>query len=154
LFKSHDCHEGISLSEITAEAGTTDQTERGSHLYLVMCPIQLLLLSNLSPVEYAWYATHRPGKVFRQVVFSELQSVQSRLAAESRFISARQEINAHPEKKTKTIVSGNCINETPFRVWYGYDESTEGGLYVADQEQIKLWHFPSEIPAVWDRATC
>ena len=153
-YNSHDCHDGMSVSEIAAAVGTPENHKRESHLYLVMCPIQLLILSNLTPIEYAWYATHRPGKVFRQVIFSELKNVQSRLAAESRFIDAQQEINANPDKKTKTIVSGDCINEIPFRAWYGYEDRSEGGLYLANHKQIKLWRFPSEIPAAWDRASC
>ncbi|MCD6589036.1 MAG: hypothetical protein J7K88_10855 [Candidatus Fermentibacteraceae bacterium] len=153
-FKTENCHEGMSLSEVVEATGYPDNSPGRSHLYLVMCPIQLLLLSNLSPVEYAWYATHRPGKVFRQVIFTELKSVQSRLAAESRFVDAQQEINTNPEKKTKTIVSGDCINEVPFRAWCGYDDNTEGGLYVGDQTHINQWRFPDKIPVDWDRASC
>ncbi len=153
-YKTEQCHEGMSLSEVSEAAGCNDSSPRRSHLYLVMCPIQLLLLSNLSPVEYAWYSTHRPGKIFRQVIFTELKSVQSRLAAESRFVDAQQEINSNPDKKTKTIVSGDCINEVPFRAWCGYGDNTEGGLYTADHGHINLWQFPKKIPVDWDRASC
>jgi len=153
-FKTELCHEGMSLSEVSEAVGYSDQSPGRSHLYLVMSPIQLLLLSNLSPVEYAWYSTHRPGKIFRQVIFTELKSVQSRLAAESRFVDAQQEINSNPDKKTKTIVSGDCINEVAFRAWCGYSDNTEGGLYTADHRHINLWRFPDRIPVDWDRASC
>ncbi len=152
VFKSQNCHEDMSQSEVATAAGIPDQAERKTHLYLVMCPIQLLLVSNLTPVEYAWYATHRPGKVFRQVIFTELQTEHCRLAAQSRFTNARNEINTQPNKKTKTIVSGDCINEVPFHMWSGYKNRNEGGLFLADQEQIGLWRFPAEVPGAWDRA--
>ncbi|MCK5841333.1 MAG: hypothetical protein KAH31_04145 [Candidatus Sabulitectum sp.] len=152
VFKSHDCHEDMSQSEVAEAAGTPDDPHRESHLYLVMCPIQLLLVSNLTPVEYAWYATHRPGKMFRQVIFTELQTEHCRIAAQSRFTNARKEIETLPKKKTKTIVSGDCINEVPFHMWAGYKNRKEDGLYIADQEKINVWRFPSEISALWERA--
>jgi len=152
VFKSSNCHEEMSPSEVAVAAGSPYQAERFGHLYLVMCPIQLLLVSNLTPIEYAWYATHRPGKVFRQVVFTELQTEQSQLAAESRFTDARYEIDTQPDKKTKTIVSDDCMNEVPFHTWLGYGQSTEGGLYLADQAHIGVWRFPAEIPGAWERA--
>ncbi len=152
VFKSSNCHEGMSPSEVAVAAGTPDQTTRQSHLYLVMSPIQLLLVSNLTPIEYAWYATHRPGKIFRQMIFTELQTEQHKLAAQSRFTNARHDIATQPDKKTKTIVSGNCINEVPFQTWFGYGQQAAGGLYAADQAQIGLWRFPDEIPRAWDRA--
>lgn len=151
-FISRDCHEGMSQAEVAEAAGIPVGKDRRSHFYLVMCPIQLLIVSNLSPIEYAWYATHRPGKMFRQVIFTELKSPQSHLAAESRFINAKGEMDAHPDKKTKTIISGNCINEVPFQSWLGYKRHTEGGLFVADHQQISRWSFPEEIPVSWARA--
>lgn len=149
-FGSGTCHEEMSPSEVAAAAGSPDQSKRLPRFYLVMCPIQLLLVSNLSPVEYAWYATHRPGKMFRQVVFSELQGEQPHLAAQSRFANARFELEEQPDKKTKTIVSDNCISEIPFNTWMGYGRRTDGGLYVADSSRVHLWPFPAEIPAAWD----
>lgn len=151
-FKSHECHEEMSLAEVATAAGIPDDSQKQSHLYLVMCPIQLLLVSNLNPIEYAWYATHRPGKVFRQVIFTELQTYQTQLVAESRLTDGKHEMDVHPEKKTKTIVSGDCINEVPFQTWLGYNQKAEGGLYVADQEQISRWKFPDVIPSAWDRS--
>ncbi len=152
VFTSHECHEGMSQSEVTTAAGISPAPKRRSYLYLVMCPIQLLIVSNLSPVEYAWYATHRPGKVFRQVIFTEVKREMIHLAAESRFTDAKQEMTIHPDKKTKTIVSGDCINEVPFHNWFGYKTNTEGGIYVADQTQISKWNFPEAIPHGWDKA--
>lgn len=152
VFKSHECNEGMTQSEVTAAAGISPAPFRKSHLYLVMCPIQLIIVSNLSPVEYAWYATHRPGKVFRQVIFTELVSELTHLAAESRFIDAKQEMTIHPDKKTKTIFSGDCINEVPYNNWLGYKQNTDGGIYVADQSHVSKWNFPGEISHDWDRA--
>ena len=152
VFKQGDCREEMSPAEVAAAAGCPTPKERKRRIYLVMCPIQLLLVSNLTPIEYAWYATHRPGKVFRQVIFTELHTEQSQLAAQSRFTDARLELELQPEKKTKTIVSQDCLNEVPFHTWVGYRRRNEGGLYVADQGHIGLWRFPAEIPLVWERA--
>lgn len=152
VFASGGCHEEMSPTEVAAAAGVPNDDHRGRRFYLVMCPIQLLLISNLTPVEYAWYATHRPGKVFRQVVFAELHHELFRVAAMSRFADAEHELEIQPGKKTKTVVSGDCINEVPFHSWLGYGQRTEGGLYVADQSHIDLWRFPQQIPAAWDRA--
>ena len=151
-FKSSSCGEEMSPAEVASAAGSPEPAMRDRRLYLVMCPIQLLLLSNLTPIEYAWYATHRPGKVFRQVVFTELHTEQLQLAAQSRFSDARQELESQPDKKTKTIFSGDCMNEVPFHTWLGYGQGRECGLYVADQGRIGLWHYPAEIPVSWDRS--
>ncbi|MDD5719485.1 MAG: hypothetical protein PHQ53_07350 [Candidatus Krumholzibacteria bacterium] len=150
-FKSSDCREEMSPAEVASAAGCATPKERKRHIYMVMCPIQLLLVSNLTPIEYAWYATHRPGKVFRQVVFTELRAEQTHLAAQSRFTDARLELEMQPEKKTKTVVSEDCLNEVPFHVWLGYGRRSEGGLYVADQSHLGLWRFPATIPLNWDR---
>ncbi len=152
VFKTSECREEMSPAEVAHAAGCPTPKERRRHIYLVMCPIQLLLVSNLTPVEYAWYATHRPGKVFRQVIFTELHTEQSQLAAQSRFTDARLELELQPDKKTKTIVSEDCLNEVPFHMWVGYRRRNEGGLYVADQQHIGLWRFPAEIPLAWERA--
>lgn len=151
-FRSRECHEEMSPAQVAEAAGIPAQHPQGTHLYLVMCPIQLILLSNLTPIEYAWYATHRPGKVFRQVIFTELHDEQFQFAAQSRFEDARAELETHPEKKTKTIVSDNCMNDVLFNTWLGYGKGTEGGIFVADQSHIDLWRFPPVIPVNWDRA--
>lgn len=151
-FRTSECHEEMSPSEVAAAAGSPDQIVRTPRIYLVMCPIELLLVSNLTPVEYAWYATHRPGKVFRQVIFAELSSEQHGLAARSQFANARFELESQPAKKTKTVVSDDCINEVPFHSWLGYGRTTEGGLYASDSSHMMLWPFPGEVPASWENA--
>ncbi|HRY61598.1 MAG TPA: hypothetical protein P5266_05315 [Candidatus Fermentibacter sp.] len=150
-FASHSCHEAMSPAQVAVAAGCPDHV-RKTHIYLVMCPIQLLLVSNLTPVEYAWYATHRPGKIFRQVVFTELEPERTHLSAQSRLTSALIELDRQPVKKTKTIVSEDCINEVPFFAWSGY-ESSQDGLFLADREHVSLWPFPGEIPVAWDHVT-
>jgi hypothetical protein len=151
-FRSDRCYEEMSPAEVAAAAGSPAQAERHPHIYLVMSPIQLLLVSNLTPVEYAWYATHRPGKVFRQVMFSEVKELQTQVAAQSRFSDAMLELETQPDKKTKTIASDDCLNEVPFHTWEGYGDPAVGGLYVADQAHIIRWSFPSEIPGAWENA--
>lgn len=151
-FKESLCTEEMSPDQVAAAAGVPSTEDRRARFYMVMCPIELLLISNLTPIEYAWYATHRPGKVFRQVVFTELHTEQPHLAAQSRYRDALQEITDDPEKKTKTIVSEDCMNELPFHSWLGYHRETEGGLYIANQDHIDLWKFPEEIPTSWERA--
>lgn len=151
-FTGHHCHEEMSPSQVADEAGIDNQPDLYPRLYLVMCPIELVLFSNLTPIEYAWYATHRPGKVFRQVVFTELIDEPTHLAAQSRYRDARDEINSDPEKKTKTVVGDDCMNEIPYHNWKAYNDRTSSGIYVADKEAISVWRFPEEIPADWERA--
>lgn len=150
-FDTHECREEMSPSQVALAAGVPDQPRRHRRIYMVMCPIQLLLVSNLTPVEYAWYATHRPGKIFRLVIFTELHTEQFHLAAQSRFSDARHELETQPQKKTKTIVSEDCMNEVPFHTWLGYGRPSEGGVYVADRDHLTLWRFPAEIPSSWDK---
>lgn len=151
-FASQSCEEGMAPADVARAAGLPDPGRRHPRLYLVMCPVELLLFSNLTPEEYAWYATNRPGKVFRQVVFAELKADQPQLAAFSRFADARDELAASPAKKTKTVVSDDCLNMVPFESWLGYDQPNEGGLYMADRERIGVCQFPAEIPRAWERA--
>jgi hypothetical protein len=151
-FNSHHCQEEMSPAEIGRVAGLPAPGQRWPRLYLVISPVELLLFSNLTPEEYAWYATHRPGKVFRQMVFTELRTEQPHLAARSRFVDARDELDANPTKKTKTVVSEDCINQVPFHTWLGYERPEEGGLYVADRDRIGVWRLPAEVPRVWERA--
>jgi hypothetical protein len=119
---------------------------------MVFCPVEFIVLSSLTPPEYAWYSTHRPGKIFRQVLFTELRADQTSLAAENLFEQARQEFQASPGKKTKTIVSADCINRVPFQAWVGYRREAEGGIYAGDATRVSLWRFPKEIPHAWERA--
>jgi hypothetical protein len=151
-FAEHDCGEEMSPSEIARAVGRPEPAVRKPRLYMVLSPVELLLLSNLTPEEYAWYATHRPGKIFRQVAFTELRADQTQLAALSRYVDARQELERQPTKKTKTVVSEDTLNEVPFENWLGYTHEERHALYVADRERIGVWRFPSEIPRSWERA--
>jgi len=151
-FASHDCAEEMSPADIGRAVGRPEPAVRRPRLYMVLSPVELLLLSNLTPEEYAWYATHRPGKMFRQVVFTELRADQTQLAALSRYVNARQELEQQPAKKTKTVVSEDSLNEVPFENWLGFSHEERHGLYLADREQIGVWRFPPEIPRVWERA--
>lgn len=151
-FATHESHEEMSPAEIAKAAGLGTPGQRRPRLYLVICPVELLIFSNLTPEEYAWYATHRPGKIFRQVMFTELKTEQPQLAARSRFVDAREELEANPAKKTKTVVSEDCINEIPFQSWLGYEQTDQSGLYTADRDRIGVWRLPREIPRSWERA--
>ncbi len=151
-FKAADAHEGMSPEEIAKAVGLPTQQKRVPRLYMVLAPIEFILLSNLTPEEYVWYATHRPGKVMRQVVFTELRADQSHLAAERVYESARADLTGKDNKKTKTIVTGECLSRVPFTAWVGYDREAPGGLYVGDREKVHLWRFPERIPRNWERA--
>ncbi len=144
--------DGMSPNEVARAAGQIEPRERLPRLYLVIAPIEIVVLSTLTPQEYAWYATHRPGKLFRQVVFTEIRADQPQLAAEAVFDSAREEMLQKTYKKTKTIVSGECFNSIPFTSWVGYDRREEGGLYIGDARRLTLWRFPERIPHAWTRA--
>ncbi len=150
-FSTHDCHERMTPEEVAQAVGAPSPKTRTPRLYMVLSPIEFMVLSNLTPVEYAWYATHRPGKIFRQVAFTELASDQTHLAAESRFDDARDFLLSEPRKKTKTIVTENCFNNVPFQAWAGYGCGC-GGLYVGDREGLHAWTFPLQIPEAWEKA--
>ena len=131
--------------------GRPSAAERTPRLYMVIAPIQFLMLSNLTPEEYAWYATHRPGKMFRQVMFTELGHEELHMAAESRYNDAKRELIEKVTKKTKSIAFEDCINQIPFQHWVGYHQKAEGGLYVGDRNGLKLYPFPAGIPHSWDK---
>ncbi|HOX24578.1 MAG TPA: hypothetical protein PLL30_02315 [Candidatus Krumholzibacteria bacterium] len=152
-FASHECREEMKPDDVARTAGLSVPAVRQPRLYMVLSPIELLVLSNLTPEEYAWYSTHRPGKVFRQVVFAELQTDQPQLAALSRFTDARAELRQQPGKKTKTVVSGDNHGTVPYHSWVGYADPQAGGLYMAGRDEIGVWRFPPEIPRAWERAT-
>lgn len=151
-FQAATCHEAMTPDEVATAIGRPVQTRRELHLYMVLCPVEFIVLSSLQPEEYAWYATHRPGKIFRQVLFTELRAEHSHLVAESRYQDARQELSSNPAKKTKTIVTEDCINRVPFHAWVGYHREEIGGCFVADRFGMSVWRFPVEIPHAWDRA--
>lgn len=150
-FAGHGCHDRMSGDEIAGVIGQAPQQVRVPRLYMVIRPIQFLILSNLTPAEYAWYATHRPGKIFRQVMFAEIGQDQPQLAALSRYEDARRQLSAQPEKKTKSIVFEDCLNQIPFHQWCGYRQQAEGGLYVGDRDRLLCYPFPADIPHSWDK---
>jgi hypothetical protein len=152
-FDGAECHEHMTPNEIAKLIGQPVPAQRVPRLYMVFCPIELLLLTNLTPAEYVWYATHRPGKKFRAVAFTEVREDPGlHLAAHSIFDAARRELSGNAEKKTKTVVFGDTFNRVPFPAWVGYDREAAGGVYVGDHDQARLWTFPERIPRAWERA--
>jgi len=151
-FTNHTCTENLTPEQIAEIIGRPGDPNRPKRFYLVLAPIELLVLSNLSPFEYAWYAAHRPGKVFRQCCFAELDLQHVPWVAEARFQSSLEEIARKPTKKTKTVAMSNLMNEAPFHRWIGYDRREEGGLYLADRDSLWLARFPKAIPFPWERA--
>lgn len=150
-YLDHACHERMTSDEIAQVIQQPSPVQRTPRLYMVISPIQFVMLSNLTPAEYAWYATHRPGKMFRQVMFTEIRHEQPQMAAQSRFIDARQELSEKVTKKTKTIVFEECLNQIPFHEWIGYRQDDEGGLYVGDRNQLMIYPFPTTIPYTWEK---
>ena len=151
-FSNHECDEGLSPDQVAKVIGRLSPENRAPRLYMVLCPTQLIMLSNLTPEEYAWYTTHRPGKIFRQVMFTELRSYQPHVAAQSLFEGAHRELLEKPTKKTKTIAFEDCVNKVLFREWTGYKREAPGGLYIADRDGVSLWQFPANIPNIWEKA--
>lgn len=150
-YSNHICNERMTPAEVAEAIGRPFAGTRTPRLYMVISPIQFLMLSNLTPEEYAWYATHRPGKIFRQVMFTELGHEELHLAAESRYIDAKLELAEKVTKKTKSLVYENCIDQIPFEHWVGYHQKAEGGLYVGDRNCLQLYPFPASIPHSWDK---
>ena len=151
-FESAPCRESMAPGEVAQAIGAAEPARREPRLYAIFAPLELLVLSNLTPVEYAWYATHRPGKVFRQVCFTELRTDQEQLAASSRYADARREMKENPKKKTKTVAVQDLLNAVPFEDWVGYGDATAGGLYFGDRTRLVRTSFPVEIPHAWDKA--
>lgn len=151
-FKDSICHEGMTPEQIAASVGLPPQTTRAPRLYMVLAPVEFILLSNLTPAEYVWYSTHRPGKMFRQVMFTELRADQAHLAAETVYEQARTALGQNATKKTKTVVTGESLNRVPFGAWVGYHREAPGGVYVGDAKKVGLWRFPQTISRSWDRA--
>lgn len=153
-FEKHDCSEGMSADEVAAAIGQKSPLNRVARLYMTFCPIEMLAFSILTPAEYVWYATHRPGKKFRAVAFTEVREDPGlRIAALSVFERARHELQeSNGKKKTKTVVFGDCFNRVPFNSWVGYDDDAVGGIYVGNENGAQLWSFPETIPRSWARA--
>ncbi len=147
-YSTHTCDENLSTEDVARAIGKANPANRHARLYMVLAPTEFLVLSNLSPEEYVWYSTHRPGKKFRQVMFCELKpGVQ--LVAESVYHSAVKNLE-NPNKKTKTLVSGDCLNRVAFPDWIGYGNKG-AGMYVGDRTRAVAWHFP-DVPSSWARA--
>lgn len=150
-YSNHACDERMSTEQVAKAIGRPSPGLRVPRLYMVICPIQFIMLSNLTPDEYGWYTTHRPGKLFRQVMFTEIRDEQPHIAAQSRFVNARRELEEMATKKTKTIVFEDCLNRIPFQDWIGYRHEARGGLYVGDRNNLTLYPFPATIPHSWDK---
>ncbi|MHB8877303.1 MAG: hypothetical protein ACYC8T_26695 [Myxococcaceae bacterium] len=147
-YTTHECDENLTTEAVAKAIGVPGPATRHARLYMVLAPVEFLVLSNLSPAEYVWYATHRPGKKFRQVMFAELKpGVQ--LVAESVYNAAQKNLE-NPNKKTKTLVSGDCLNRVAFPDWVGYADKG-GGIYVGDRTKAVAWRFP-DVTSTWSRA--
>lgn len=150
--KASPCHENMSPADIAAAAGQPATPQRTPRFYALFAPIEILVLSNLTPAEYAWYATRRPGKVCRQVCFAEISGVEHGAAAASRYEDAYAELRDNPNKKTKTIAIEDVINQVPFESWVGFAQRSAGGLYFGDKDSLYISRVPESIPFVWEKA--
>lgn len=155
-FKERACSENLPPDRIAEAAGLPRPSARRPRLYLVICPVELLVLTNLTPEEYVWYSTHRTGKVFRQVLFAEIGEkhidlIESEMAAGQSYEAAHRTLTETPTKKTKTIAIGECFSRVPYAAWKGYD-GADGGLYAGDHGSALVWRFPKQIPRAWDKA--
>jgi hypothetical protein len=151
-FQGRASAEHLSPDQVASVAGLPAEETRRTRFYLVISPVEMLVLSNLTPAEYVWYATHRTGKIFRQMLFAELSHHTRDLAAREIFETALRELAESPMKKTKTIKQGECFARVPYTGWKGYRDDVEGGLYCGDCDGAYLWRFPKEIPHAWERA--
>ncbi len=150
-FANHSCDEALTSDEVAARVGCPAPPERKPRFYLVLSPMEMLVLSNLSPEEYAWYATHRSGKIFRHLAFAELTGLaKHHLVADSVLAGAMDELTT-TSKKTKTLASGGLLNQVPFTYWVGFN-GEEGGLYLADREHLVAWRIDKPVPSQWLRA--
>lgn len=151
-YASHDCSEEMSPADVARAIGQESPATRRPRLYAILAPIEMLMMTNLTPAEYGWYATHRRGKLFRQLCFAELRRDQPQLAARNQFEDARTELSTNPRKKTKSITHENLLNGVPFQDWLGYQRDGEGGLYVGDRNRLRLYRFPEKLPTKWEKA--
>jgi hypothetical protein len=150
-YTNHGCNERMNAEQVAQTIGRPSPEPRKPRLYMIIAPVQFMMLSNLTPEEYCWYATHRPGKMFRQVMFTELGHEELHMAAQSKYNAAKEELAEKKTKKTKTIVFEDCMNQIPFEHWYGYHGKAEGGLYVGDRNGVALYSFPARIPHAWEK---
>jgi hypothetical protein len=150
-YAGHDCHEEMSPADVAKAIGQAEPPTRKPRIYAVFAPVELLMITNLTPAEYGWYATHRRGKLFRQLCFTELRQDQPQLAARSQFDEARSELSTNPRKKTKSITGEGLLNGVTFQDWVGYEHEA-GGLFVGDRNRLRLYRFPEKLPAKWEKA--
>jgi hypothetical protein len=149
---SYEWNHALTSDEVAKAAGSQIPSSRRPRLYMIIAPIELVVLSNLTPEEYGWYATHRPGKMFRQVMFTELNGTGRGLVADSLYEGAKAELLRDPGKKTKTVYAGNALNRVPYQSWVGYQTGELGGIYVGNKDKLVLWKFPETRSTSWDRA--
>ena len=149
-YSNHVCHEGLTTEQVAGAIGRPAAGTRAARLFMVVEPVPFLVMTNLTAEEYGWYATHRPGKIFRQVLFAELGEEHPEVVAVSRYEEAREELEKKPTKKTKVIAVGEFLDEIPFRNWIGYRGGVRGGLFAGDRNGLSLWQFPPAIPRSWD----
>jgi hypothetical protein len=149
-FTNHVCHEELTTDQVAGSIGRPSPEKRSARLLMVIEPVPYLVMTNLTSEEYAWYATHRPGKIFRQVLFTELGEEHPEVVAASRYEEAREELRAKPTKKTKVIAVGEFLDDIPFHDWTGYRGGECCGLYAGDRNGLSLWRFPAAIPRSWD----
>jgi hypothetical protein len=150
--KASPCNEGMSPAEVAEAAGQPAQANRAPRFYALFAPIEILVLTNLTPAEYAWYATHRPGKVCRQICFAEIGTQRHDLAAHSRYDDAYAELRDSPNKKTKTIAIEDVINQLPFESWVAFAQDSSSGLYFGDKTSLYVSRVPESIPYAWEKA--
>ena len=151
-FRGAASAENLTPDQVASVAGLPAVKPRHTRFYLVISPVEMLVLSNLTPTEYVWYATHRSGKIFRQMLFAELSAYPQDLATRETFETAFRELSQSPNKKTKTITQDGCFARIPYTGWTGYREDEVGGLYGGDHAGAYLWRFPREIPRAFERA--
>jgi hypothetical protein len=149
---SYSWGHGLSSDEVSKAAGSKIPASRTPRLYMILAPIELVILSNLTPEEYGWYATHRPGKVFRQVMFTELTGSGRGLVADSVYDEAKAELVKEPSKKTKTVYAGSALNRVPYQSWMGHQRGQAGGIYVGDRDKLVVYRLPETRSTAWERA--
>lgn len=149
---TYEWNHGLTSDEVAKAAGAKPPSSRRPRIYMILAPIELVVLSNLTPEEYGWYAAHRPGKLFRQMMFTELNGSGRGLVADSVFEEANAELLQQPAKKTKTVYAGNALARVPYQSWVGYQGGELGGVYVGNRDRLVLWKFPETRSTAWERA--
>ena len=44
------------------------------------------------------------------------------------------------------------LDDVNFEDWVGFADRGAGGLYAADQDQLRVWRIPAEVPTAWEIA--